>query len=79
MQILQWPLNSPDLNPIENIWQILKDYVEKKNPKNISKLRSYIIESEKTITRDVQVRLMSSISKRLNACLPLGGRILGTD
>ena len=54
LQILRSPPNSPDLNPFENVYQILKDYVEKKNPKNDSELISYIIESEKTITRDVQ-------------------------
>ena len=27
IQILEWPGNSPDLNPIENIWSILKTMV----------------------------------------------------
>ena len=29
MQILDWPANSPDLNPIENIWSYMKDIIAK--------------------------------------------------
>ena len=27
MTILEWPPNSPDLNPIENIWSYMKDII----------------------------------------------------
>jgi hypothetical protein len=30
--ILDWPGNSPDLNPIEHIWRILKDRVAARRP-----------------------------------------------
>ena len=27
LQVIDWPPNSPDLNPIENAWSVLKDKV----------------------------------------------------
>ena len=57
-QFLQWPPNSPDPNQVENLWQILKIYMEKKNPENVEDLRAYIQESQLAITQEIQVPLM---------------------
>ena len=37
--IIDWPPNSPDLSPIENVWSILKEKLSKTKIKNLDDLR----------------------------------------
>ena len=43
---MQWPPNSPDINPVEKVWIILKDFVEKRNPQTKEELIAIIQESQ---------------------------------
>ena len=36
--IMKWPAQCPDINPIENVWKLLNEKTQEKNPRNIEEL-----------------------------------------
>jgi len=45
VEVLDWPGNSPDLNPIENLWSRLKTLVARRRPTNRRQLIESILDS----------------------------------
>ena len=69
-----WPGNSPDLNPIENCWNYLKDRVARLKPVSIDDLQHKIkMVWTQDITPEYLKKLIHSMPNRLQACLKANG------
>lgn len=72
-EVMDWPSNSPDLNPIENMWGIIKRNVEKRMPKNIGELEQYMIEEWNEIPMSTLKNLTMSMKRRCELVLEANG------
>ena len=69
-----WPGNSPDLNPIESLWSILKRRVDKQKPTNSDKLQALIMQEWAAISQDVAQKLINSMPGRIAEALKKNGQ-----
>lgn len=74
VQILgPWPGNSADLNPIENLWSIVKNKVNKNKPTNLTQLGDLIEAEWKAIDQKIINSLVNSMPKRIKTVLKKRG------
>lgn len=79
MNILaNWPANSPDLNPIEHLWAILKYRIRKDNPATVADLINAIKTEWDEITIELINSLVLSFKKRLLLCCQQHGKQIGS-
>ncbi len=69
VKVIQWPSVSPDLNPIEHLWGILKRQVEHHSPSSIQSLKEVILEEWKKIDLAKCRQLVHSMPRRLGAVI----------
>ncbi|CAF1524176.1 unnamed protein product [Adineta steineri] len=69
IECLPWPSCSPDANPIENLWNILKIRVAMKNPGNIGCLIRTIKEEWTKLPPEFCNNLVESMEDRLDAII----------
>ena len=64
---LPWPAQSPDLNPIEYLWDVLERKVRAHKPhlKNVGKLMEVLEEEWGKIEPEVLVNLVESMPRRI--------------
>jgi len=58
---------SPDLNPIEHLWGVLKSKVEERQPKNLQQLKEVVLEEWNSIDNEVCRNLVHSMPRRVAA------------
>ncbi len=71
--ILQWPSQSPDLNPIEHAFQLLKTRLKAERPTNKQQLKVAAVKTWQSISREKNQNLVMSIGSRLQAVIDCKG------
>jgi transposase len=77
IELLPWPAQSPDMNPIENLWAIIKKRRHKKYglPKTKAELITQIFDRWDNIEPELVEKLADSANKRVNKVLKLKGKV----
>lgn len=71
-----WPAKSPDLNPIENLWSILKRKIAQQGPRTLTGLIETTVktfESEDDVPSEMVNNLVGSFRERLQRCVRAKG------
>lgn len=69
INVMEWPAQSPDLNPIENLWGDIKNAVSEAKPRNVNELWNVVKESWSGITAERCHKLVDSMPHRCQAVL----------
>ena len=65
IEVLDWPGNSPDINPIENLWGILKRKLKDKIITNKKDLITIVYQEWKKLSKEYMENLIYSMPKRI--------------
>ncbi|CDQ82348.1 unnamed protein product [Oncorhynchus mykiss] len=65
LKVLEWASQSPDLNPIENLWRELKVRIAQRQPRNLKDLEKVCMEEWAKIPAAVCANLVKNYRKRM--------------
>ena len=70
---LSWPSQSPDLNPMENVWAVLKANISNYKPTSVKILIRVIKKEWKALDSTFAKNLVISMKNRISSILSNGG------
>lgn len=70
---LPWPALSPDMNPIEHVWDHMKRKIRAQNPQNLKELAREIIDSWTKMPQSYVKKLIFSMPRRIQALIRARG------
>lgn len=68
-----WPAMSPDMNPIEHLWDMLKRRVQKHNAQTLGALRNALQEEWDNLQQETIRDLINSMSRRIQELINVRG------
>ncbi len=71
--VLDWPANSTDLNPIENLWGIVKRKMRDTRPNNADDLKATVKETWASIPPQQCHKLITSMPRQIEAVIKAKG------
>jgi transposase len=75
--VAKWPGNSPDLNPIENLWGWMKKKIYQRDVHTVDELKQAIREVWEEVPDDMLSKLMCSMPSRLQRVVQYNGDYIG--
>jgi len=73
VQVLYWPARSPELSPIEHVWDVLGRRRRQNKPRNLQELAQALIQEWGNIPANVIRRHTRSMRRRINAMIKADG------
>ena len=79
LNVLEWPSQSPNLNPIEHLWRDLKIAVHKCSPSNLKELERICREEWEKLPKYRCVKLVASYPRKLSSVIAAKGASTSTE
>ena len=73
INVMPWPARSPDLNPIEHVWNLIDKKLIGQRLSNLAELELAIVKEWNEVEVSVCANLIESMPRRIGLCLEANG------